>query len=197
MIEKCFFVLGIVSLVCAAATGNIASLGEAVFEGCAKSTDTVISLVGAMCLWGGVLEVLRSAGVLAVLAEKMSPVLRRIFPSSADDRDIMGDISCALAANMLGISSAATPYALSAMERLDAKNASSSCASDDMVSLSLLGCGSISLLPTTVITLRHAAGSVTPYDILFPVWLCSALCMSFSLILSRISSREGRHKRDI
>lgn len=195
MIEKCFFALALVSVVCACATGNISSLGEAVFEGCAKSTETVVSLVGAMCLWCGVLEVFRVSGATSTLAKALSPILRVIFPSASEDDDVMGDISCAIAANILGVSSAATPYALSAMEKLDARNGFSKYASDDMVSLSLLGCGSISLFPTTVITLRHAAGSCAPYDVLVPVWLCSAACMTFSLVLSRLSGRSRRGER--
>lgn len=195
MIGKCFFWLCSVSVVCAFLTGNTSALSEAVFEGCRDSVELSFSLMGMMCLWCGVIEVFREAGVVRALASFLSPVIRRIFPDSADDDDIMGDIASSVAANMLGVASAATPYALSAMEKLDRAYGKDSAPGDDMVTLAVLGCSSISLFPTTVVTLRHAAGSAAPYAILVPVWICSAVCTAFSLTLSRLTARRKRKVR--
>lgn len=173
-----------------AASGNFAQLGEAVLDGCRRSVELTVSLLGMMCLWCGVLEVLKRAGVLDVLARCLSPVLRRIFPESAADCELLRDIAGSVAANMLGVSSAATPYALSAMEKLDRRNAFSERASNDMVTLSLLGCSSVSLFPTTVITLLHGAGCRNAYGIILPVWLCSAVCTTFSLLLARLTRQR-------
>lgn len=187
MLGKCFFWMCSAAGVCALVTGNTAELGDAVLEGCRRSAELSFSLLGMMCLWCGVLEVLKSAGALGVLARILTPLLRRIFPESGEDEDIMSDVAGSVAANMLGVASAATPYALSAMEKLDKKNGMSASASGDMVTLSLLGCNSVSLFPTTIITLLHGAGSRDPYKIIVPVWICSAICTSFSLLLARLT----------
>ena len=196
MIGKCFFSICAVSAVCAVIKGNTAALSEAVFEGCAESIRLSLSLMGMMCLWCGVIEVFREAGAVKALAKFLSPVLKRIFPSSSDDSELMGDIASSVAANMLGVASAATPFALAAMEKLDEKNGRGDTACDDMVTLSVLGCSSISLFPTTVITLRHAAGSSAPYAILVPVWICSAACTATSLILARLTAKgDGKRRK--
>lgn len=192
MLGKCFFVICTLSVVCAFFTGNVTALSGAVFEGCASAVEVSFSLLGMMCLWCGVMEVFRDAGITDAIARILAPLLCRIFPDSADDSELMGDIASSVTANLLGVSGAATPYALRAMERMDKKQGSDTTASDDMVTLSLLGCGSISLFPTTVITLRHSAGSVAPYDILVPVWICSAVCMTFSVCISRLSARRTK-----
>ena len=192
MLGKCFFIICAFSGICAVITGNTAELSSAVFEGCRDSVELSFSLMGMMCLWCGVIEVFREAGFVGKLARLLRPVLRRLFPGCADDDSIMGDIASSVAANMLGVVGAATPYAISAMEKLDRKNTEVQRASDDMVTLSLLGCSSISLFPTTVVTLRHTAGSTAPYAILVPVWICSALCTAFAMVLSRLTATEPR-----
>lgn len=195
MLGKCFFIICAASAVCAVITGNTSALSEAVFEGCRDSVELSFSLMGMMCLWCGVMEVFREAGLVRRLARLLRPILRRIFPSCADDADVMGDIASSVAANMLGIAGAATPYAISAMEKLDLKNGGEKRASDDMVTLSLLGCSSISLFPTTVVTLRHAAGSTSPYSILVPVWICSAVCTVFTIAMSRMTASDKKRVR--
>lgn len=194
MLGKCFFLICAVSAVCAVVTGNTAGLSEAVFEGCRDSVELSLSLMGMMCLWCGVMEVFREAGLVGALARALRPLLGRIFPSCADDADVMGDIASSVAANMLGVSGAATPYAISAMEKLDLKNGGDARASDDMVTLSILGCSSISLFPTTIVTLRHAAGSVSPYAVLVPVWICSAVCTVFAVSIARLTAKDGIKK---
>lgn len=190
MLGKCFFWLCAVAGAVGTANGNFAQLGEAVLDGCRRSVELTVSLLGMMCLWCGVLEVLKRAGVLDALSRCLAPVLRRIFPESGGEREVLRDIAGSVAANMLGVSSAATPYALSAMEKLDRRNAFSERASDDMVTLSLLGCSSVSLFPTTVITLLHGAGCRNAYGIILPVWLCSAVCTAFSLLLARLTRQK-------
>ncbi len=190
MIGKCFFWICSVSMVCSVITGNTSKLASAVFDGCADSIELSLSLLGMMCLWCGVIEVFRDAGFVGALARRLSFILKRLFPDCADDSDIMGDIASSVAANMLGVSSAATPFALSAMEKLDKRNGCGDTASDDMVTLSLLGCSSVSLFPTTVVTLRYAAGSESPYAILVPVLICSVICTSFTMLLSRLTAKN-------
>jgi len=192
MLGKCFFVLCLVSVVCAFFTGNVAELSQAVFDGCRDSVELCLSLLGMMCLWCGVIEVFRDAGALRFLSRLTAPLLRHIFPDCADDEELMGDITSSVTANMLGVASAATPYALRAMEKLDKLYGGDSAAGDDMVTLALLGCSSISLFPTTVVTLMYSAGSKSPYSILVPVWICSAVCTAFSLVTSRLTARNRK-----
>ena len=80
MMEKCFFVLVVLSIVFAVMTGNLQNLSNAVIDGAAKAVTLVISLAGAMCLWSGVMEVLKDGGAVKKLARALSPVLKHVFP---------------------------------------------------------------------------------------------------------------------
>ena len=186
MMEKCFFVLVSISLVFALLTGNLQAVSNAVVDGASKAITLLLSLAGAMCLWSGIMEVLREAGAVQKLSRVLSPILRRVFPETWKSGQGSEEICAALSANILGIGNAATPLALSAMEKMQAANPNKERATDDMVTFSILGASSLDLLPTTLITLRRAAGSTAPYKIILPVWICSAACAVTGVFLSKL-----------
>ena len=132
------------------------------------------------------MEVLREAGAVQKLSRILSPVLRRIFPKTWESGQGSEEICAALSANILGIDNAATPLALSAMEKMQAANPNKERATDDMVTFAVLGASSLDLLPTTLIALRRAAGSAAPYKIILPVWICSFVCAAAGVFLSKL-----------
>lgn len=186
MLGKCFFALCSISLICAAFTGRIAEVSCAVLDGAQKSVTLVISLAGIMCLWSGALEVFTSAGLIGKLSRVMSPVLRLAFPQAWKTGCAKEEITAAVSANILGVGNAATPFALSAMDKMQSENPNPKCATDDMVTLSVLATSSVDLLPTTLIALRRSAGSAAPYTVIIPVWITSAVCAVFAVALCRL-----------
>lgn len=186
MMEKCFFVLVSISVFFAVSTGNLSEVSNAVVDGATKAISLIFSLAGAMCLWSGIMEVLREAGAVQKLSKILSPILRRVFPKTWKSGQGKEEICAALSANILGIGNAATPLALAAMEKMQSANPDKERATDDMVTFAILGASSLDLLPTTLIALRRAAGSSAPYKILMPVWICSAVCAVTGVLLSKL-----------
>lgn len=194
MIAKCFVGITVFSIVYAALTGNTAILTGAVLDGCSRAVELSIELCGMACLWCGILEVLTDSGVLGAVSKILSPLLSRIFPNAWKSGIGKSEITAAISANLLGIGNAATPYALSAMRKLDSVNPHPNVTTADMAAFTVLGTSSLNLIPTTLITLRRAAGSSEPYAILVPVWITSAVCVTLGMILVRLCAAAGdRH----
>ena len=63
-----------------------------------------------LCLWTGVMEVMRQSGLADKLSKLLEPALRRLFPQAVRDREAMDSISANVSANLLGLGSAATPF---------------------------------------------------------------------------------------
>ena len=189
MLGKCFFVICFISVICAIFTGNITELSNAVIDGASASVTLSLSLVGNMCLWCGIMEVLREAGAIEKLSHLLSPMLRHVFPNAWNNGAAKEEITAALSANMLGIGNAATPFAISAMCKMQESNPTPDNATDDMVTLAVLGASSVNLLPTTLVALRRSAGSCAPFKIIIPVWICSTACALFGVFLSRFSAK--------
>ena len=176
-----------VSILCGLATGRGPAVAAAAVEGASAAVQLALSIAGMLCLWTGVMEVMRQSGLADKLSRLLFPVLCRLFPQAAKDRDTMDSISANVSANLLGLGSAATPLGLSAARRLARK--SPGTASDALCMLVVCNTASLQLIPTTVASVRAAAGCRTPFDILPAVWLASAISVAVGVTAAKLMGR--------
>ncbi len=186
MLGKVFGILCLIAVCFGIATNSLTNLGSAVLDGAANALQVTLSLCGMMCLWCGMMQVLSEAGVIRKLSRLLRPVLRLFFPTAARTGEGLEEISANISANLLGIGNAATPFALSAMKKLQLHNPSDTVASDEQITLAVLNTASLTLIPANLLALRRAAGSQTPYAILFPIWITSLSSLSMALLLTSI-----------
>lgn len=173
------------SLLFALWTGQGGAVSAAAMTAAAEAVTLGLKLLGPIMLWSGLMEVMKRAGLTEKLADWLAPLLRRLFPSAAEDEALMGDLSCNMSANLLGLGNAATPAGISAARRM----ARGETASDELCRLVVLNTASLQLLPSTVGALRAALGSAAPFDILPAVWLSSSLSVCVGLLAAKILSR--------
>src|SRR3546814_7783529 len=86
----------------------------------------------------------------------------RLFPEVPADHPAMGAMIMNMSANLLGLGNAATPFGIRAMQELDRLNPHKGTATDPMVLFLAINTASVTLLPTTIIAIRTAAGSAAP-----------------------------------
>ena len=180
----------VISVLCGLATGRGAEVAAAAMEGTGAAVELSLSIAGMMCLWTGVMEVMRRSGLADRLSRLLGPVLRRLFPQMARNRAIMDSISANVSANLLGLGNAATPLGLEAARRMGEK--SGGTASDALCMLVVCNTASIQLIPTTVAAVRAGAGSQAPFDILPAVWLASAISVSVGIGACKVLARLWR-----
>lgn len=175
------------SVLCGIATGRWTQVAAAAVEGTQAAVELCLSIAGMLCLWTGVMEVMRRSGLAEGLSRLLRPVLKRLYPSVSRDKEIMDSISANVSANLLGLGNAATPLGLEAARRMSRK--SPGVASDALCMLVVCNTASIQLIPTTVATVRAAAGSQTPFDILPATWLASLLSVSVGVVACKLCAR--------
>ena len=185
MIGKIFSFLAIFSLIISIFTGNIESLCKGIIEGASKSVTVAMSIMGMMMLWSGVMNVLKESGIIGKMSKILRPVLAKIFPDSYRTGTATEEITACISANLLGISNAATPLGIRAVEEMNKTNASKK-ATNDMITLCVMGCACFNLVPTTVLALRSAYNAEITYEIIVPIWICSGACMIFGITLSKL-----------
>ena len=194
MLGKIFGILCLISLIFGICTGQITAVANAIPDGAAKALEVTLSLCGMMCLWCGVMAVLREAGLIRRISRLLSPLLRLFFPSAYQTGDGAEEISACISANLLGIGNAATPLALTAMEKMQAHNPHPDVASGEEITLAVLNTASVTLIPANLLALRRAAGSDDPFAVMIPVWITSLLSALFALLVTAIP-RFGDKKR--
>ena len=180
----------LLSLLCGLATGRGPAVAAAAMEGASAGVELCLSMAGALCLWMGVMEVLRRAGAIRWLSRFLRPALGRLYPDFARDSGVMESISANVSANLLGLGNAATPLGLDAARRMSRR--SPGVASDGLCMLVVCNTASIQLIPTTVAAVRSGAGSAAPFDILPAVWLASAVSVTAGILAARLLARLWR-----
>jgi len=192
MLGKVFGVMVLLALGFGFSTGAGESMATAALDGADTAIRLALTLGGAMCLWCGVMRVLEEAGAVRWLARLARRPLSLFFPETAASGEGMEEICANLAANLLGVGNAATPMALRALEKLQKGNSRPEEATGDMITLTVLNTCSVSVIPSTLLALRHHAGAANPFDVLLPIWICSACCAGLALLVTRGLRRACR-----
>ena len=169
----------LLSVIYGVLSGNIQAVSSGVSEGASAAVSLCVSICGVTCLWTGVMEVMKQSGLAEKLSRLLFPVLRRIFPKSAENPAAMEAISANVSANLLGLGNAATPFGIQAVSAMAGK---SGRASDELCRFVVLNTASLQLLPVTVAAVRAASGSAAPFDILPAVWCTSLVSVTAGLL---------------
>ncbi len=126
------------------------------------AVQIALGLIGIMALWLGVMKVAEEAGLIRVIAKSVRPITKFLFPDVPQDHPAMGSMIMNISANMLGLSNAATPFGLKAMEDLQTLNPQKDTATDAMCMFLAVNTAGLTLIPATAIAIRAAAGSSDP-----------------------------------
>ena len=149
----------------------------ALLAGAGRAVGLCVTLAAVYAVWMGILQVAEDAGLLRGMARGMKPLTKRLF--RAESGAALEQIAVNLSANLLGMGGAATPAGISAMNLLGAEqNAEYSRAM-----LFVVNCAGLQLFPTTVVSLRAAAGAVSAYDVVLPIFLSSLAALLFGAAL--------------
>jgi spore maturation protein A len=185
-------VLMALSVAVAAVRGKLPDVTAAALDAAGKASTFALGLVGVLALWMGLMRVAEEAGLVRWIARLVAPLLRRIFPAVPADHPAMGAIVMNVAANVLGLGNAATPFGIRAMQELETLNPRPGTATDAQVMLCALNTASVQLVPATVIALRVAAGSRAPGEIIGPTLLASACGLVVAVLVASLLARLVR-----
>lgn len=188
ILSTIWVIMLIFSVLYGAAAGNGPAVGNAALEGARFAAEFCIKVGALICLWSGVMEVLRRSGLTRALSKLLRPVLGRLFPRASNDAETMGALSSNVAANLLGLGNAATPMGIKAASGM-AKLSRSTIASDELCLLVVINTASIQLLPTTIAAVRAANGASAPFDIMPAVWVSSVCSVTVGILVSKLFAR--------
>ena len=166
MINWIWMGLIILGVIAGAATGHMEAVTKAAFDAAKTAVELSIGLIGIMALWLGLMRIAEEAGLVAILARAVRPLMTRLFPDVPPDHPAMGSMLSNIAANLLGLGNSATALGLKAMQDLQSLNPRKETATNAMVIFMAINTTAITIIPATVIGLRAAAGSAHPTSII-------------------------------
>ncbi|HYZ87660.1 MAG TPA: nucleoside recognition domain-containing protein [Myxococcales bacterium] len=187
-----FVLLFVAALVAAIVHGDAKAVGTGALEGATRAVELAIKLIGVMSLWLGLLRIAEKAGLVEKLARAARPVFRPLFRDVPDGHPAISSMLLNIAANMLGLGNAATPFGIKAMEELEKLNPHKGTASNAQALFVAINTASLQLVPATVIGLRVSAGSKDPAGILLPTLMATACALTVAIVSAKLLERVVR-----
>lgn len=178
-----FIILGIIYSIF---TGNISSVNETIVTSSKDSLDIFLGILPTIILWVGIMKIASNSGLLNKISNLLYPLLSKLFPEIPRKHESLGYISSNITANILGLGNAATPFGLKAMKSLQELNKDKNVASRSMITFILLNTSGLTLLPTTVISLRSMYNSVNPTFVIMPTIIITLVATISAIILDKL-----------
>lgn len=189
MIDYIWFLLIFLGSIVGIINGSGEAISKSIVNSCGSTVTFIIELTGIMCFWCGVMKIAEKSGFTKKLSIILKPILKLIFKEASKDEKALGAIVMNLTANMMGLSNAATPFGIKAMEEMDKSNNNKGTATNDMALFLVLNAACIQFIPTTIISIRAACNSNNPGIIIVPAIISTFTAAMVGIISCKILER--------
>ncbi|MGM9705943.1 MAG: nucleoside recognition domain-containing protein [Prevotella sp.] len=180
------FVIALLRLIFMGDTSVFPAIMNSTFETSKTAFEISIGLTGVLSLWLGIMKIGERGGVVNALARVLSPVFTRLFPGIPKGHPATGTIFMNLAANMLGLDNAATPFGLKAMEQMQTLNKRKDTATDAMIMFLVLNTSGLTLIPVSIMVYRAQLGAEQPTDVFIPLLLATFFSTLAGIIVTSV-----------
>lgn len=183
-------VIGIVGSVC---FQNLGELNTVILNESSKAIEFAIGLAGIMAFWMGIMNIAKDSGLIEKIGDKLSPIMKKLFPSVPKGHKAMSYIVMNMALNMLGAGNGATAFGLKAMAELQTLNKHKDTASNDMVMFLVINISSVQIIPFTMLKIRADAGAQFPNEIIVTTLFATIVSTFIGIVTCKLF--QGRGKR--
>lgn len=184
-----FYFLIVISIIAGAINGKLPDVVNSILTGAELSVKVAFSLIGIMAFWLGMMKIAEKCGLIEIIAKLIKPITKKIFNEIPPDSPAIGDIAMSISANAFGLSNAATPIGIKAMEELQKHNVDKNSASNAMCMLLAMSTAGFQLVPATVIAILIGIGYKNPTEIIAPTLLVTSIAFISAIVLAKIFQR--------
>ncbi len=194
MINIIWMVLLVGGFIIGALTGNLQTVTDAAISNAETGVELAMGLIGVMALWLGIMKIAEKGGLIVIIGNAMRPIMKFLFPELPSDHPAVGSIVMNMAANLLGLGNAATPLGIKAMKELQDLNEDKDTASNSMCMFLAINTSSVTLIASSVIAYRSAAGSANPTEIIGPTIVATVASTTAAIIAAKLFEKASKKK---
>ena len=189
MINKIWFCFIFCGIVFGILSGNIDKVNSTIIDSTTISLDMLLKIFPVLALWMGLMNIASKSGLLEKISKNLSPLLTKLFPDIPRGHESFSLIASNIIANIFGLGSAATPFGIKAMNSLQTLNKDKTKASKSMITFLVINTSGLTIVPTTIISLRLMYKSIDPSSIVFACIISTLVSTVGSLIINSIVRR--------
>lgn len=176
----------ILSFMYALISGKVNEINNGIFESISDAIELSITFLGTICLWNGIMEIVKKTSLIEKLTNFLKPLVNFLFPDLKKNENAKQEISMNMIANILGLGNAATPLGLKAMKTMQKENKKKDTLSNVMMMFIVINTASIQLIPTNVIAIRTSLQSENATSIIVPVWIATIIAAVVGIFFTKI-----------
>jgi len=184
-----FVFLILISFVCAIYTGNMDKVVQNTFSSAKTAVEIAFSLIGIMGFWLGIVNIAKKSGLMDFIARIIKKPIILMFPEVKNNNSAISNITLNISANALGLSNAATPFGLQAMEDMQKENPNKNHATNAMCTFLAINTAGFQIVPATVLAILAANGMENPTQIILPTLIVTSFAFICALFFARILER--------
>ena len=193
MVNLIWLILIVIGIIFGLLTNKLDVINTTIVDSTKVSLDMLFKIFPVIALWMGLTKIAEVSGLLQKLSNKLSPLLTKIFPEIPKGHESLSLIASNIIANIFGLGSAATPFGLKAMSSLQKLNKKKDTASRSMITFLVINTSGITLIPTTIISLRMMHGSLEPTKIVLACIISTLFATTGGLIIDRLLARRYKN----
>jgi spore maturation protein A len=183
-------------IIYSAVTGGINAIGEVILTSSTEGFNLFFKVALLLIFWNGMFNIAIESGMIKSVCRIMKPLLYRLFPEVPKDSNLFDYISANIMANILGLAAASTPLGLKTIEEMQKINPHPQKASRSMITLLLLNISSLTIFPSTIISLMSAYNSKDTDLIYVLLILTTSITTLLAIILDRFLARKANRKEE-
>ena len=189
-----FYFLIVISIIAGAVNGKLSDVVNSILTGAELSVKIAFSLIGIMAYWLGMMKIAEKCGLISLIAKIIKPVTKKLFNEIPEDSPAIGDIAMSFSANAFGLTNAATPIGIKAMEELQKQNKNKTTASNAMCMFLAMNTAGFQIIPATVIAVLVGIGYKNPTEIIAPTLIVTSIAFVSAITLAKLFQRFWRDK---
>lgn len=190
MVNKIWGFFIVIGILYSVFSGKTSLVNEEILNSTVTTLELIMKIFPVLALWLGIMKIAEKSGLLSKFSQLLSPLLGRLFPEIPKGHESLSLIASNVVVNMFGLGNAATPFGLKAMESMQKLNPIKDTASRSMITFLIINTGGVTLIPTTVISMRMHYNSVDPTNILVSCIVATVIALAFGVILDFLINKR-------
>ena len=179
----------VISIIIGAINGRLPEITQAIVDNAKLAVEISISLIGVMAFWLGLVKLAEKSGLITLVAKIVQPITNFLFPEIPKNHPALGNITMNISANALGVTNAATPVGIKAMQEMQTLNTQKDTATNPMATFLAINTAGFQIVPASVIAVLVAAGAKNPTEIVGPTILVTTIGTIVAIITVKILQR--------
>lgn len=184
-----FIFLILISFVCAVINGRMDAVMDEMLKSSQRAVEISLGLIGIMGFWLGIVNIANKAGLTELFSKAIKKPLLKLFPDLKENDKAISNIALNISANALGLSNAATPFGIKAMEDMQEENNDKEYATNSMCTFLAMNTAGFQIVPAVVLAIVSTAGMDNPTQIILPTLIVTSFAFVCAIVFAKLLER--------